>query len=231
MGKNIYMEERWLHELKEEFQKPYMKELQQFLREEIKSGKTVYPPQEYIFNALCETPFDRAKVIIIGQDPYHNPGQAHGLSFSVVKGVTPPPSLKNIYKEIESDLGIAPPAHGSLLSWAKQGVLLLNATLTVRENEPKSHYGRGWETFTDAIIERLLEKKKNLVFLLWGKSAKEKCDNVMKGRSEGHLILEAPHPSPYSASSGFFGCKHFSKTNQFLKEHGIEEIDWSVHEE
>lgn len=224
--KALLMEEGWLKELKEEFEKPYMKDLQAFLREEIASGKTVYPPQELIFNAFCQTPFHKVKVVIMGQDPYHNPKQAHGLSFSVPVGVAPPPSLKNIFQELKEDLKIPAAPHGCLLSWAKQGVLLLNATLTVRENEPKSHYGKGWESFTDAAIRKLAEKKDALVFLLWGKSAQEKCEHIVKDKR--HLLLESPHPSPFSVHSGFFGCRHFSKANQFLEKHGKTPIDWRV---
>lgn len=215
-----YLEEGWWEVLKEEFEKPYMLALQAFLQEEVKKGQVIYPPEECIFNAFMMTPFHKVKVVILGQDPYHNPGQAHGLSFSVQPGVEPPPSLKNIYKEIAEDLDVKPPLHGHLVSWAKQGVLLLNATLTVRENEPRSHYGQGWETFTDTAI-RKLSRKEPLVFMLWGKSAKEKASLIEKGR---HLILEAPHPSPFSVHSGFFGCKHFSKANSFLKE----PIDWRL---
>ncbi len=228
MKKTLYMEKRWAEELAEEFKKPYMLALQEFLKEEIAAGKTVYPPEELIFNAFCQTPFDKVKVVILGQDPYHNPGQAHGLSFSVPKEIPPPPSLKNIFQELMGDVGISAPKHGCLISWAKQGVLLLNATLTVRANEPKSHYGKGWELFTDAVILKLAQKKEARVFILWGKSAQEKCEHIIKEGSENHLILQAPHPSPYSANSGFFGCKHFSKANAYLKKHGRTEIDWSL---
>jgi uracil-DNA glycosylase len=222
----LYMEEGWAEALKEEFEKPYMRDLQAFLASEVAAGSVIYPPQNQIFTAFCETPFSKVKVVIVGQDPYHNPGQAHGLSFSVAKGVSIPPSLRNMYQELKSDLGISPPNHGYLLAWAKQGVLMLNATLTVRANEPKSHYGKGWEQFTDAAIQKLARVKKNLVFLLWGKSAKEKCEHIVKGAN--HLMLEAPHPSPYSASSGFFSCKHFSKANDFLRKNGEEPIDWTL---
>ncbi len=220
---NLYIEEGWWEALGEEFEKPYMRALQGFLQEEVKKGQVIYPLEECIFNAFVMTPFNKVKVVILGQDPYHNPGQAHGLSFSVQPGVEPPPSLKNIYKEIEEDLGIKPPSHGHLVSWAKQGVLLLNATLTVRENEPRSHYGQGWETFTDTAIRKLSQRKEPLVFMLWGKSAKEKI-SIIENTPARHLILEAPHPSPFSVHSGFFGCKHFSKANSFLKE----PIDWRL---
>lgn len=224
----IYMEEKWLEVLQDEFEKPYMKDLQEFLANELAQGKVIYPPQELIFNAFCQTPFNKVKAVIMGQDPYHNPGQAHGLAFSVPPGVTPPPSLQNIFKEISADLKIPPPKHGCLLSWAKQGVLLLNATLTVRANEPRSHYGKGWERFTDAAIQKLAQQKKSIVFILWGKSAQEKCEHIVKESNQGHLLLEAPHPSPYSAHSGFLGCRHFSKANQFLIKNGKDPIDWRL---
>jgi uracil-DNA glycosylase len=225
----FYMESGWKDVLQEELTKPYMKQLQEFLAREIAEGKTIYPPEPLIFNAFCQTPFAEVKVVIVGQDPYHGPGQAHGLSFSVPKEIPMPPSLKNIFKEIEEDLSIPIPSHGNLLSWAKQGVLLLNATLTVRKAEPKSHYGNGWEIFTDAVIKKLLEKKDPIVFLLWGKSAQEKCEHVFQGNSHHHLVLCAAHPSFYSVS-GFFGCKHFSKTNEFLKKVGKSPIRWQINE-
>lgn len=221
----FFMEEGWYRELKEEFEKPYLKKLQEFLALEFSSEKVIYPPQKLIFNAFCQTPFDKVKVLIMGQDPYHNPGQAHGLSFSVPEHIKPPPSLVNIFKEIMDDIGGPPPKSGCLLPWAKQGVLLLNATLTVRENEPKSHYGNGWEIFTDAVIRKLIEKKDSLIFVLWGRSAREKCAHIINGK--GH-ILEAPHPSPFSANTGFFGCRHFSKINEILKKEKKDLIDWSI---
>lgn len=223
------MEKSWLEKLNSEFERPYMKNLQAFLAEELKKKQVVYPSEENIFEAFCHTGFEDAKVVIVGQDPYHNPNQAHGLSFSVTKQVKIPPSLQNIYKELHSDLNLNIPSHGFLESWAKQGVLLLNATLTVRANEPKSHYGKGWERFTDTVIAKLSERQDPIVFLLWGKSAEEKCRNVssLQGKTP-HLILKAAHPSPYSASNGFFGCKHFSKTNAFLVEHGKSPVDWSI---
>ncbi len=225
----FYMEKGWKEVLREEFDQPYMKQLQAFLAREIQEGHTIYPPGHLIFNALCQTPFDEVKVVIVGQDPYHGEGQAHGLSFSVPKGVTPPPSLQNIFKEIVEDVKISMAQQGNLLSWAKQGILLLNATLTVRKAEPKSHYGKGWEIFTDHIIEKLVLKKDPIVFLLWGKSAQEKCERVFQRKNHPHLVCSAAHPSFYSAS-GFFGCKHFSKTNEFLKTVGKSPINWQINE-
>ena len=226
--KRILMEKRWLEILYDEFSKPYMKGLQAYLAREKKAGCTIYPDQELIFNAFCQTPFDSVKVVIIGQDPYHGPNQAHGLSFSVRKNVDQPPSLKNIFQELQNDVGIKKPKTGYLLSWTRQGVLLLNATLTVRAREPRSHYGQGWEEFTDKVVEKLAEKKDGIVFLLWGKSAQEKCLKVFhKISNHPHLILTAAHPSFYSVS-GFFGCKHFSKTNEFLKASNKEPIDWQI---
>lgn len=223
----IPMEAGWHLRLHPEFEKPYMKSLKQFLDGQTGSGAVIYPPKERIFNALCHTPYDRVKVVIMGQDPYHGEGQAEGLCFSVPPGVRPPPSLQNIFKELQSDLKIPKSTHGSLVSWAKQGVLLLNATLTVRAGEPKSHFGKGWEKFTDKIIQILCEKQDPLVFMLWGSSAIEKFK--MAGfTSSPHLVLTAPHPSPLSAYTGFFGCRHFSKANLFLKSHGISEINWEL---
>lgn len=211
----------WHAILEEEIKKPYIKELKTFL-----AGEQIYPPEDLVFHAFAQTPYDEVKVVIMGQDPYHGPGQAHGMSFSVPEGVAPPPSLKNIYKELQDDLSIPPAESGCLNNWAKQGVLLLNATLTVRPNEPKSHYGKGWEQFTDAVITKLAERKDPIVFILWGKSAKEKCDSLLQHTH--HVVLTAAHPSPFSAYSGFFGCKHFSKTNEYLKKWGKTPIDWSV---
>lgn len=222
------MENSWNALLHKEFEKPYMLALKDFLNSEARSQKIVYPPVDLIFNALCQTPFESVKVVIMGQDPYHGPGQAEGLSFSVPKNVPIPPSLINIFKELESDLGIVRPAHGNLLHWAKQGVLLLNATLTVRRGEAKSHYGKGWEIFTDKIIQVLCERKDPIVFLLWGRSAIEKFQHIQTSNTSSHLVLTSVHPSPLSAYGGFFGCKHFSKANEFLKKHNKEEIDWNV---
>ena len=217
------LEKSWHEKLKEELEKPYIQELKRFLQSEKELGKIIYPPEELVFNALLQTPYEKVKVVIVGQDPYHGKGQAHGLSFSVLPGVSLPPSLKNIYKEIQSDLGISPPKDGCLLHWAQQGVLLLNATLTVRAGEPKSHYGKGWERLTDAIIDVLVQKKDPIVFLLWGKSAQEKGHRAMGSH---HAVFQAAHPSPYSVD-GFFGCRHFSKANQFLQSVGKSPINWS----
>ncbi|HEY4254720.1 MAG TPA: uracil-DNA glycosylase [Chlamydiales bacterium] len=219
------MEASWAKKLGEEFEKPYMRNLEKFLAEEARKGAVVYPPFEQVFSAFCQTPFDRVKAVIVGQDPYHGKGQAHGLSFSVAKGVSQPPSLQNIFKELKNDLGIEPPSHGCLEGWAKQGVLLLNATLTVRASEPKSHHGQGWEQFTDRVVQLLCMRREPLVFLLWGKSA---ADKVQHFSTSHHLALTAPHPSPFSAHSGFFGCRHFSKANEFLKQHGQTPIDWRI---
>ncbi|WP_404665551.1 uracil-DNA glycosylase [Rhabdochlamydiaceae symbiont of Dictyostelium giganteum] len=217
------LEKSWFTQLQHEIEKPYIQQLKAFLQEEFNQGKTIYPPQELIFNAFLQTPFSEVKVVIIGQDPYHGRGQAHGLSFSVLPDVKIPPSLKNIYKEMESDLGIVPPTNGCLDYLAKQGVLLLNATLTVREGEPKSHYGKGWEQFTDAVVDVLVQRKDPLVFILWGASAKEKGQ---RAKGLHHAVFESAHPSPYSATQ-FLGCKHFSKTNTFLESVGKTPIRWS----
>ena len=225
--KKAQMEESWLDKLEEEFEKPYMKELESFLAQEYQSGATIYPPFELVFNAFCQTPYDDVKVVIMGQDPYHGPGQAHGLCFSVPKGAPTPPSLQNIYKEIRDDLGISPPNHGCLIDWAKQGILLLNATLTVREAEAKSHFEQGWERFTDKVIELLCLRKDPIVFLLWGKSAYEKFNHICTN-AEHHLVLTSPHPSPLSAHAGFFGNGHFSKANEFLLKSGKEPINWAL---
>ena len=221
---NPQIEESWGNILQEEFESPYFLELKQFLKEE-KIKHTIYPPGNLIFNAFNNTPFNRVKVVILGQDPYHGPGQAHGLCFSVPNGVTPPPSLQNIFKEIESDLGIPVPSRSDLTPWAQQGILLINAILTVRANEPASHQKKGWEKFTDAVIRNLSEKRKDLVFLLWGNYAQAK-EALIDGNR--HHILKAAHPSPLSVNRGFYGCRHFSKTNGILSELGLNEIDWSV---
>ena len=202
-----------------------MQQLAAFLRTEMQAGKKIYPPPRRIFAALDATPFDRVKVVILGQDPYHGPGQAHGLCFSVLPGVPIPPSLQNIFSELESDLGIARPAHGCLLPWARQGVLLLNAVLTVENGKAGSHQGRGWEGFTDAAIEQLNRERTGIVFLLWGSPAQSKGRLIDTQR---HRVLKAPHPSPLSAYRGFFGCRHFSLTNQWLGEIGQAPIDWSL---
>lgn len=216
----------WHEVLKEEIQKPYIKELKNFLDSEKKAKKVIYPPEELVFHAFARTPYDEVKVVIMGQDPYHGAGQAQGMSFSVPCGVKSPPSLKNIFKELHDDLGVPISDTGCLTAWAKQGVLMLNATLTVRASEPKSHYGKGWERFTDAVIAKLAERKDPIVFILWGKSAQEKCDHLLQHTH--HAILTAAHPSPYAANVGFFGCKHFSKANALLKKWGKTPIDWSL---
>lgn len=221
------VEKGWLEALKEEFVAPYIKDLEAFLCEEGRQGKIIYPPIEEVFTALEMTPFEKVRVVIIGQDPYHGAGQAHGLSFSVREGVALPPSLKNIFKELVADVNVPFPKQGCLLNWAKQGVLLLNATLTVRQNEPRSHYGKGWERLTDAMIERLCKREDPIVFVLWGKSAQEKYQRVLKDKCHAHAVLMASHPSPYSAT-GFFGSKPFSKINGFLEKWGKEPIDWRL---
>ena len=220
---NIKIEPSWKEALKDEFEKPYFKELTDFVRGEYLSAK-VFPPPKFIFNAFELCPFDKVKVVLLGQDPYHGEEQAHGLCFSVPENVETPPSLKNMYIEIVNDIGGAVPKHGNLEHWARQGVLLLNATLTVRAHTPASHQGKGWETFTDAVIQKLSNAKERLVFLLWGNYAKKKNELI---DFEKHLILEAAHPSPFSAQSGFFGCKHFSQTNAYLKKQKMEEIKWN----
>ena len=221
---NPQIEESWKLVLQDEFDAPYFHDLTDFLREE-KKKYTVYPLGQQIFSAFNHTPFNKVKVVILGQDPYHGPGQAHGLCFSVPEGIPFPPSLNNIFKEIESDVGIPVPATGNLTSWTEQGVLLVNAILTVRANTPTSHQNKGWEKFTDAVIRNLSEKRKNLIFLLWGNYAQAKESLIDSSR---HFILKAAHPSPLSASRGFFGCRHFSKTNQILNDLGLNEIDWRI---
>lgn len=218
----VKIEPSWKVALGEEFDKPYFSELTKTVRAAY-LDRAVFPPPKYIFNAFALCPFDQVKVVILGQDPYHGAGQAHGLSFSVPDGVKTPPSLKNIYKEIQNDIGTAVSESGNLERWAKQGVLLLNATLTVEESKPASHQGLGWETFTDAVIKTISDQKEHVVFLLWGNFARSKASLIDKNK---HLVLEAPHPSPFSAHSGFFGCKHFSKTNSYLRECSLSEIIW-----
>lgn len=219
---HIKLDPDWKNKLAGEFPKPYFTELVKFVKSEYQTH-TIYPPGPYIFRALDTTPFAQVKVVIIGQDPYHGAGQANGLSFSVADGIRIPPSLQNIFKEIHDDLNKDIPDTGNLERWANQGVLMLNATLTVRAKSPGSHQNKGWEGFTDAIIKVLNEEKENLVFLLWGKYAQNKGEIIDR---EKHLVLESPHPSPYSANRGFFGNKHFSQTNNYLKNKGLEEIDW-----
>lgn len=215
----------WDNILADEWQKPYYLELRKFLKQEY-STQTVYPNMEDIFNALKLTSFKDTKVVIIGQDPYHGFGQAHGLCFSVKKGVVPPPSLKNIYKELKSDMGFEIPSHGELTSWAKQGVLLLNNVLTVREGLPNSHKGKGWEIFTDRVIGELNKKETPVVFLLWGANAQKKAEIITNPK---HFKLMTVHPSPLSASRGFFGCRHFSKTNEILMKNSIKPINWEIY--
>ncbi|HEX2958675.1 MAG TPA: uracil-DNA glycosylase [Chitinispirillaceae bacterium] len=221
---NPAIEESWKKVLIDEFQKPYFKQIKQTLLEE-KSKYRIYPPGNLIFNAFNQTPFENLSVVILGQDPYHGPGQAHGLCFSVPQGITQPPSLINIFKEIHNDLGIAVPKTGNLEKWAKQGVLLLNAMLSVRENNAGSHQKIGWETFTNQVIQTISDKRDGIIFLLWGRFAQEKAKLIDTKR---HTILTAAHPSPLSAYNGFFGCKHFSKTNEILKKMGKKPIDWSI---
>lgn len=223
----IDLEPSWLKVLGDEFEKDYMVKLREFLKSEKESGQTVYPKNSDIFNAFKKTPFDDLKVLILGQDPYHGANQAHGLSFSVQKGINPPPSLKNIYKELVTDIpGFSIPTHGELTEWAEQGVMLLNATLTVRASSPGSHQKKGWEIFTDTVIKTISDQKEGVVFLLWGKFAQAKAELIDENK---HHILKAAHPSPYSADSGFFGCKHFSKTNAILEKEGKKPIDWQIH--
>jgi len=220
------LEPGWLAVLEQEFDKDYMKDLKSFLLKEKENGFQVYPKGADIFNALNITPFDKVKVVILGQDPYHGINQAHGLSFSVQKGIAIPPSLKNIYKELETDIkGFKIPHHGNLLHWAEQGVLLLNATLTVRAAEAGSHQNRGWEVFTDEIIKSLSEKREHIIFLLWGKYAQQKAALIDQKK---HYVLTAAHPSPFSAYNGFFGSKHFSKANQLLIQNNLVPIDWKI---
>lgn len=221
----VKMEPSWKQVLNQEFKKDYFLQAVQHLKIEKSQGKTIYPPGKYIFNAFDTTPFDKVKVVILGQDPYHGPGQAHGLCFSVQKGVPPPPSLLNIFKELKEDIGMEIPSHGDLTHWATQGVFLLNASLTVRAGEPMSHSQIGWAPFTDAVIKTISQKKEHVVFLLWGKFAKEKISLI---DTEKHLVLTAAHPSPLSAHNGFLGCKHFSTTNQYLIKNGIDPIDWHL---
>lgn len=224
-SERVRLDASWLSRIGTQFEQPHMRALREFLRAAKAAGKVVYPPGARIFAALDGTPFDAVKVVILGQDPYHGPGQAHGLCFSVLPGVATPPSLENIFKEIERDLGIARPDHGCLLPWARQGVLLLNAVLTVERGQAGSHQGKGWETFTDACIEALNREREHLVFLLWGSYAQAKGKLIDRQR---HLVLKAPHPSPLSAHRGFLGCGHFSRTNAYLRGRGQTAIDWRL---
>lgn len=220
---DINIEPSWKNALGEEFSKPYFEELTRMVREAYHVGTPVFPPQENIFKAFTLCPFDDVRVVILGQDPYHGKGQAHGLSFSVQNNIKIPPSLQNIYKEIASDIGTVVHDTGDLTEWAKQGVLLLNATLTVEEGKPMSHKGLGWETFTDSIIEIISSEKEHVVFLLWGKHAQDKGARIDGSK---HLVLKAPHPSPFSVHTGFFGCKHFSETNTYLEKQHLQPILW-----
>ncbi|MGN6299017.1 MAG: uracil-DNA glycosylase [Ginsengibacter sp.] len=222
---DVQIEESWKKVLKEEFEKPYFQHIITFLKAEKATGKIIYPPGPLIFNAFKQTPFNKLKVVLLGQDPYHNKGQAHGLSFSVPDGVPKPPSLVNIFKELHSDLGIKIPESGNLEKWAKQGVLLLNASLTVRKNEPGSHAKIGWLQFTDSVIKKISDEKQGIVFLLWGKFAQEKQAIIDETK---HYVLKAAHPSPYSANNGFFGCRHFSLTNELLMKQHKSPIDWKL---
>jgi uracil-DNA glycosylase len=221
----VRLAESWKALLQDEFSKPYFESLKAFLLNEKQQGHRIYPPGAQIFAALDHTPFEDVKVVLLGQDPYHGSGQAHGLCFSVNDGVRFPPSLQNIFKELQADVGFKVPQSGNLTRWAEQGVLLLNATLTVRANQAGSHQNKGWEIFTDTIIRLISERKEHVVFLLWGKYAQGKESLIDTSK---HLVLKAPHPSPYSANSGFFGCRHFSKANEFLQSHGIQPIDWQL---
>ena len=222
---DVKIEASWKEVLKSEFAKPYFQQIPLHIKTEKSQGKIIYPPGSLIFNAFNKTPFDKVKVVILGQDPYHGAGQAHGLCFSVQNGVPPPPSLVNIFKELQDDIGVTIPDHGNLTDWAEQGVFLLNASLTVRAGEPMSHSKIGWAEFTDTVIKKIAGLKKNVVFLLWGKFAQEK--RVLIDETK-HCILRSVHPSPLSAHAGFFGCKHFSKTNEYLMSKGIDPIDWKL---
>jgi uracil-DNA glycosylase len=216
----------WKQALEPEFNKPYFKELVEMLRAEKQSGKKIYPPGSFIFNAFEQTPIDQVRVVLLGQDPYHGPGQAHGMSFSVPHGIKPPPSLVNIFKELKSDIGLVnTPTCGDLTAWAQQGVLLLNASLTVRDNEPNSHANLGWAPFTDAVIETISRTCEHVVFILWGKFAQQKTPLIDQDK---HCILASAHPSPFSADKGFFGSKPFSKTNEWLIAQGVDPIDWAL---
>jgi uracil-DNA glycosylase len=221
----VQLEASWAERLADEFEKAYFQQIRYFLKGEIRNGKRIYPPGPQMFHAYNRTPFDKVKVVILGQDPYHGPGQAHGLSFSVPYGVKPPPSLVNIFKELEKDIGMPRPASGNLERWADQGVFLLNAMLSVEGGKPGSHQKIGWQYFTDATIKTLSEEREHLVFLLWGAFARRKAELIDRER---HLILEAAHPSPFSADKGFFGCRHFSKANNYLAAHSREPINWQL---
>jgi uracil-DNA glycosylase len=220
----VQIEQSWKQVLKDEFEKDYFSDIVSFLKAEKSLGRTIYPPGKLIFHAFEATPFDGVKLVLLGQDPYHGQGQAHGLAFSVPFGVKPPPSLINIFKELNADLGMKVPTHGNLENWTKQGVFLLNAALTVRAAEPNSHSKIGWHQFTNSVIEKISNQKRNVVFFLWGKFAQEK-EELIDGKK--HLVLKTAHPSPYSADK-FFGCRHFSKANQYLVQNKIDPIDWTL---
>ncbi|HPH98827.1 MAG TPA: uracil-DNA glycosylase [Chitinophagaceae bacterium] len=222
---DVQIEPSWKEVLQQEFTKPYFQQIITFLKTEKASGKIIYPPGGLIFNAFLQTPFNEVKVVVLGQDPYHGPGQAHGLSFSVPDNVKPPPSLVNIFKELQQDVGLPIPQNGNLTSWAKQGVLLLNAVLTVSARDAASHAKIGWMHFTDAVIKTISQQKEGVIFLLWGKFAHDKQGLIDETK---HYVLKAAHPSPFSADKGFFGCKHFSKTNELLIQQGKEPVDWSL---
>jgi uracil-DNA glycosylase len=223
--RSIKLHPSWLEPLRREFEQPYMRELRQFLASERSSGRSIFPPPANWFSALDLCPLTEVRAVILGQDPYHGPGQAHGLCFSVPPGIRPPPSLVNIFKEIESDLGVRPSRHGFLEHWAKQGVLLLNSVLTVEMGRAASHRDQGWERFTDAVVALINAKDDPVVFMLWGSYAQKKAAFVDGSR---HLVLKAPHPSPLSAHTGFFGCRHFSKANDYLERRGLPVIDWAL---
>jgi uracil-DNA glycosylase len=227
MGDSIAktLDPQWQRQLGDELKKDYMLSLQEFLAAGQQQGAVIYPPQSQWFAALNSTAFDQVKVVILGQDPYHGSGQAHGLCFSVLPNVKVPPSLANIYKELKSDLGIEPPNHGCLTSWAEQGVLLLNATLTVEQGQAGSHQGKGWETFTDSIISKINDQRQGVIFMLWGSYAQKKASMI---DAERHLVLQSVHPSPLSAYRGFFGCGHFSQANHYLRSQELEPIDWQL---
>jgi uracil-DNA glycosylase len=222
---DVKIEPSWKEALKDEFNRDYFQQVVAYLKMEKAMNRTIYPPGSLIFHAFDATPIDKVKVVILGQDPYHGAGQAHGLAFSVQPGIKPPPSLVNIFKELNTDLGVPIPNHGHLEAWAKQGVFLLNASLTVRAGEPLSHSKTGWHEFTDSVIKKISDSRSNVVFMLWGKSAQDKQALIDETK---HLVLKAAHPSPFSADKGFFGCRHFSKANEYLVKNRIDAIDWRL---